>query len=116
MISEDTATRGQAPQLESRPYSLQLEKARMQQRRPNAAKNKQINKPITLAAQLMTDYKREADKLVKEYRGYPGEKVSVAQSRVVARGARKRHSGHLCSYSPCDFLMLQVWIVRERET
>ena len=88
----------------------------MQQQRPNAAKNKQINKSITLAAQLMTDYKREADKLVKEYRGYPGGKVSVAQSRVVARGARQRHSGHLCSYSPCDFLMLQVWIVRERET
>ena len=63
----------------------------MQQQRPNAAKNKQINKSITLAAQLMTDYKREADKLVKEYRGYPGEKVSVAQSRVVARGAKKRH-------------------------
>ena len=56
MIREDTTMRGQAPQLESRPYSLKLEKARMQQRRPNAAKNKQINKSITLAAQLMTDY------------------------------------------------------------
>ena len=55
-MREDTAVRGQAPQLESRLYSLKLEKTRMQQRRPNAAKNKQINKSITLAAQLMTDY------------------------------------------------------------
>ena len=30
--------------MESSPRSLQLEKARMQQRGPNTAKNKQINK------------------------------------------------------------------------
>ena len=45
----------------------------------------------------MKDYSREADKLVKGYWGYLGEKISVAQIRVVARGARQWHSGHLFS-------------------
>ena len=35
-----TATEGHTPQLESSPHSLQLEKARMEQRRLSAAINK----------------------------------------------------------------------------
>ena len=41
---EPVLRHGEKPELESKSHSLQLEKVCVQQQRPHAAKNKQINK------------------------------------------------------------------------
>ena len=75
--------------MENSPHSPQLEKARAQQRRPNAAKNKQINKFIKK--------KKSTPNIKKKVENFPPAPIGVGSTNGERRSLSREGGTELCS-------------------